>query len=166
MILKGCYRGVIHGGEEGSLTLILIREADFRTIIGEINFQILFITKEVDTQFLMSLEFFLSVGVLMQSHLYFFNQVDKLFDMEYIFLEDYVKFKAYKLKGRAAMVELIAKYSYALRQTTYKNVEKDKKTFTSTQSCFGRRRNRDSTPTCHEFLLIEQDSGATTANPN
>ena len=59
------------------------------------------------------------------------------------------------------MVETIAKHPYVRRQTTYKKLEADEKTFTSLLYWFGRRRNGDSTPTYHESLSVEQDIRAT-----
>jgi len=38
-----------------------------------------------------------------ESSLIWIDEVDKLFDMAYIFIENYVKFATYKLKGRAAV---------------------------------------------------------------
>ena len=37
-----------------------------------------------------------------ESSLLWINEVDKLFDMDYILIEDHVKFVTYKLKKRAA----------------------------------------------------------------
>jgi len=44
------------------------------------------------------------MGVLKLSHfLGWIDEVDKLFDMAYILIENHVKFVTYKLKGRAAV---------------------------------------------------------------
>ena len=51
MNMKGWYMK----GERGSLILMLLEEADFLTLIGDIGFLILFVIKEEDTQILMSL---------------------------------------------------------------------------------------------------------------
>jgi len=56
-----------------------------------------------------------------------------MFDMEYILMEDHVKFVSYKLKGKAVIWwNQLQKYLYVLRQTTCDNVETDEMTFTST----------------------------------
>ena len=55
-----------------------------------------------DTQILMSLESLLLMGVLILSPLDLVDEVDKLFDMAYILMENHVQLVAYKLKRRAA----------------------------------------------------------------
>jgi len=57
--------------EGGLLILILIRETNFWTLIGEIGFLILFVTTEEDTQILMSLGFLLLMKILILYHLCF-----------------------------------------------------------------------------------------------
>jgi len=56
-------------GKGDLLILTLVVEADFRTLIGEEGFLILFVTKKEDTQILMSflILFLLLMGVLMLS---------------------------------------------------------------------------------------------------
>jgi len=54
------------------------------------------------------------------------------------------------------MVKSIAKCQYAPRQATYKNVKTNETTFTSPNPCFEGRRDGDSTPACHEILLIDE----------
>ena len=77
-----------HQGKGGSLILTLIGEADFRTLIGEIGFLILFL-------FCGSLDD--------ESTLLWIDKINELFDMEYILIEDQIKFVTYKLKGRATI---------------------------------------------------------------
>ena len=68
------------------------------------RFLILFVTKEDDTQILMSflILFLFLMGILMLSQPCFgwIDEIDKLFDMEYL-IEEHVKFVTYKLKGKA-----------------------------------------------------------------
>ena len=64
MIMK--MKGWFMEGEGGPLTLILIGEKEFWTLIGEIDFLILFVIKE-DTQTLMSLGSLLLMGILILS---------------------------------------------------------------------------------------------------
>jgi len=59
------------------------------------------------------------------------NKINRLFDLEYIPIEDQVEFVTYKLKGRAATWWNQFQNPYVRRQITYKNVETDEKTFTS-----------------------------------
>jgi len=58
-------------GERCSPILILIGEADFLTLIEKVDFLILFVTKDEDTQILMSLGSLLLIGILILSHSYF-----------------------------------------------------------------------------------------------
>ena len=65
--MKGCSME----GDGGSLILTLIEGTNFRTLIGEIGFLTLFVTKEEDTQITMSLGSLLLMGILILSQLYF-----------------------------------------------------------------------------------------------
>jgi len=67
MKMKGCTLE----GNRGSLILTLIGEADFRMLIEEIDFLILSMTYEDDNRIPMSSEFFLLMGIMILSQLYF-----------------------------------------------------------------------------------------------
>ena len=74
-----------------------------QTMVGEANFLILFVTKEENTQILMSLGSFLLTRLDIESSLIWIDEVDKLFDMVYILIENHVKFVAYRLNEIATV---------------------------------------------------------------
>jgi len=93
-------------GERGSLTLTLIGEVDFWTLIEEASFLILFVTKVKDTEILMRfliLFLFLMGSLDVESTLLCIDEIDKLFDMEYIHIVKHVKFVTYKFKRRTVV---------------------------------------------------------------
>jgi len=55
-------------GDIDSLILTLIREVDFRILIGKTCFIILSVTKEEDTQILMILGYFILMEILILNH--------------------------------------------------------------------------------------------------
>ena len=96
MILK-----TIMKGEEGLLILTLIGEVDTLTLIREVGFLYISETKEKDIQID---EFSTSIPSFDGSHdvewtMFWIEEVNNLFDMEYILMKDHVEFVVHKLKG-------------------------------------------------------------------
>ena len=59
------------------------------------------------------------------------EEIDNLFGMKYILMEDHVDLWFINLKEGLQMVGLISKYAYVPKQATYKNVKTDEKTLAS-----------------------------------
>ena len=87
-----------YGRREGFTNPNPNRKGEFSNPNRRTCFIILSVTKEEDIQILMSFLITFDGSHDVESILLWIEKVDKLFDMEYILMEDHVEFAAHKLK--------------------------------------------------------------------
>jgi len=104
-----------------------------------------------------------------ESTLLWIDEIDKLFDMEYILIEEHVKFVTCSLKG-SGMVESISKHLYVPRQTTYKtwrrmrrllqarNLALEEEEMENRSRPFMRSHQSNKTTEQHQQPLVEEQS--------